>query len=251
MHIRPKSAEYLLEKDGSPSKWFSARIERKQAVQQLFQPRNSNQLVWLPKINIYLAQHKKPLLRPLPGYCHGITLLWLYLMSKGKASWFYDVIDKLLSSTSSSLQKVDPDIEKFIAYIDWGQNSEKYTHGDSCVHWWEVDKILKIPQVDAQYQWVSDSKLYTFFQQHFHQNNMIVLSRLESKIMHTIGVFVSDSLYYLFDPNSSSGRPKTFDSTGSLIDEIKLCMYAEPHQPMLLDAHVLKNPEPVCLPPSF
>lgn len=223
---------------------------RPKTTQQFFQLRDCSQMMLLPKINVYLAQQKKPSLNYHRGYCHGLTLLWLYKMVEGKAQWFYDVVDRIVSSTTSDFRKFDADIEKFIAYIDWGQNSETYTQSSKSgvIRCSDVDKILKIPQVDVRYQWFTYPDFYKFLHNRLYQNEMTVLSCLDSRIWHTIGIFVSGPVYFLYDSNSLSCRPKMFTSPELLIHEIRHCFYVSFHQPlpshyMPLEAHVLKNPE--------
>lgn len=246
MHNRPKSDFFLDNKDAfSHSQWLKEKKEHKQTLQQLFKPRNCSQKRLISKLNIYRTFQKSSLLDTF--YCHGLTLLWLYKMAEGEAQWFYDVIEKIISCSPLHLREKNKDIDKFIDYIEWGQNSIKYTrHKEACIGQSDVDKILQLTQIEARSKQFSYPELYDFLQKRLYRNEMIVLSCTDKQILHTIGIFVAGPLYFLYDANDPSGRPSIFSTPFSLIQEIKRCMYVEfkkspPLYYMSLEMHVLNS----------
>src|SRR5262245_43362738 len=102
-----------------------------------------NQDVVIDKLNHYLKLQKRSITLK-KGYCHGFSLLWLYKMSIGEENWFYNTIKKITACRKKrDYDAIEMDIEKFIAHIEWLQNSEKYVPE---INQLDIDKIIELPR---------------------------------------------------------------------------------------------------------
>ena len=141
----------------------------------------------------------------LGGYCHGLTLLWLYKMSEGKEQWFYDMVRYIIDCRSEKLIEYEVDIEKFLALIEWGQNSEHYL---SSVNYQNMDTILEV------------QKKYTFYNKHFDRETFIeflsqyllehhlisIVGAKDQKHLHTVGIYRRGNKCFLYNANFSLGK---------------------------------------------
>ena len=96
----------------------------------------------IDKINLYLKLNKRSLTLE-HGYCHGLTLLWLYKMSKNQEKWFYDTIKLIVDTPQENFSEIEIDIEKFIAHIEWLQQPEKYVPK---IRQMDIDKSIEVPK---------------------------------------------------------------------------------------------------------
>src|SRR5690349_21148096 len=101
-----------------------------------------NQSIIIAKINAYLKLKKRSLTLD-QGYCHGLTLLWLYKMSEQKVKWYYDLVKRIVETPNDALLDIEIDIEKFIAHIEWLQKPEKYAPS---IRQMDIDKTAEIPK---------------------------------------------------------------------------------------------------------
>lgn len=178
-----------------------------------------NQDEVIDQVNQYLKSKRRKLKLEY-GYCHGMTLLWLYKMSEGQEKWFYDLIKKIVSHKKKDFDDIEMDIEKFLNHIEWLQNSSEYTQK---IQQLDIDKIFEIPR-DLSLSFVFNSQEFsTALEKTISQNKMIVLSGPN----HTIGVFKRGDSYYMFDPNYNEGEAKKFASISELKKEIVKSLFVE------------------------
>src|SRR5688572_10339606 len=89
-------------------------------------PVKLEQNILLKKINTYLKEKNRPLISEI-GHCHGLVWLWLYKFSENKNAWFIRTLKKINSQPDDTITDIEIDIEKFLAHIEWIQNSKKYS----------------------------------------------------------------------------------------------------------------------------
>ncbi len=170
------------------------------------------------KLNQYLKTRKRDLVLEY-GYCHGLTLLWLYKMSSGKEAWFYDLIKKIvLVSSPKDFNKLEIDIEKFLAHIEWLQNSSIYTPD---IQQPDLDKLFETDAKTAFSAVFTPRQMEDVIEQIARPEKMICLSSPN----HTIGLFLRDNNYYLYDSNYETGEAKIFTDKKLLGKEIVTRLY--------------------------
>lgn len=181
----------------------------------------------LPKINKYLELMKRPLMST-KGYCHGLTLLWLYKMSEKEEDWFYRIIKQIIDYPLNKFREIE-DIDKFLIFIEWAQNTSRYAVKEAnCIWYREVDKVLQIEKIYPRRKLTNRVRNYTptqlsqFFRKNLADDVMITLVSKESPDMHTVGIFIRDFQYYFYDANDCSGRAErisleNFDELFALI----------------------------------
>lgn len=169
-------------------------------------------------INSYLKSKERPLTLNY-GYCHGISLLWLYKMSQGEEQWFYDIIKKIIKhKDKEEFSDIEMDIEKFIGHIEWLQNSKEYIKD---IRQMDIDKILELPERFPLSYVFNHRQFLATLGDVIENNKMVCLSGPT----HTIGLFRREDKYHIFDPNYSTGRPKILTSVRLLKAEIIKCLF--------------------------
>lgn len=165
------------------------------------------------QLNRYLSARKRDLTLK-SGYCHGFTLLWLYLMSNGKEAWFYQLVDKIGEITTDEQFKAhEADIELFISHIQWLQYSSLY---DFSINQLDLEKLTDIP-VETSIACVLD----------YHQIEKALSLVLEdgrglclSGPTHTIGLYQQGNIIHVFDSNFDRLKPKSFTTIKPVVMEI-------------------------------
>lgn len=199
--------------------------------------KNFGQVSLIKQINAYYSKLGRPPISldmqgKIEGYCHGITLLWLQKMAEGKEDWFYNTKKKIIEWADNELEKMedDIDVQKFIAKIEFAQNPEIHTYDPNAwkshIEKKNVDKLLETPKQTSKINRYTPASLGTLLEDIKLTNDNAIALTSRSKIKHTIGVFIRDNKYYLFDPNYRSGIAQCFDSAHQLCDEIEKRLYS-------------------------
>lgn len=175
-------------------------------------PKCQQELI-LSKLNYYIKHKKRKHILEPGGYCHGLTLLWLYKMSEGKEKWFYDITNKIIRCKLKNLDQIEIDIEKFLAHIEWLQNPNKYVKN---IQQLDIDKLTDT------YRDYSISYSFTAETLKSNLNKLISSNRMTciSGPNHTIGVFRRNNKFYIYDPNSITGLPQSTNKLNELQSEI-------------------------------
>jgi hypothetical protein len=192
-----------------------------------------SQMPLLHRLQEYLAQDNKSLLDllpspipwrcdPLRGYCHGITLTWLRKMREHKANWFYSVKEAIVTKSLSELNKMEEDVLKFLALIQYAQYSRAYEDG---VSFSDIDLVLDAPMVGIREGNATEAELIQFLEKYNEDKNMIVISSRSAQYSHTVGIFAAAGVFCYFDANFESGRPKYFADVELLVKEIQHSLY--------------------------
>jgi hypothetical protein len=140
-----------------------------------------NQNAVINKLNTYLKDKNRKI-KLDHGYCHGLTLLWLYKMSQGEEAWFYGVIKKMVDTPDDKLAEIEIDIEKFLAHIEWLQQPERYVPS---IRQMDMDQSMEIPKELPLSSIFKPQELTPIIQAIFNPDKMIAISGPD----HTIGVF--------------------------------------------------------------
>jgi hypothetical protein len=198
-----------------------------------------NQNAVVDQLNVYLkSQNRKMFLEY--GYCHGFSLLWLYKMSEGKEAWFYHFIKNLVAAKSpTDFDYLEMDIEKFIAHIEWLQNSSTYAPQ---IQQLDLESVLEIPEKTSLSSVLSPRQFDDIIELIAQPNQMICLSCPT----HTIGLFQRGKNYYLFDPNYNEGEAKAFTDKKLLAHEIVKCLFKNlsiPTMKIALEINIVTNPD--------
>lgn len=206
------------------------RVQKKlQPIQPIILPKppkqtpppipNYSQGKLLPKINLYLSSIDREGIST-KGYCHGLTLLWLYKMSEGLEDWFYQLNKKIIDCPAAKISDFEMDFEKFLNHIEWAQNSRKYSKnlaGKVVTDQHNVNHILQIEKIYPHKKFdkrmtisYTFRQLKTFFNTYITENVMMTFRSQDSKDKHTIGIFRRGHYYYLYDANYKTGKAKKF-----------------------------------------
>ncbi|MHB1948782.1 MAG: hypothetical protein ACYCQI_11800 [Gammaproteobacteria bacterium] len=192
----------------------------------------------LVKINKYLALMKRPLIST-EGYCHGLTLVWLYKMSEKEEDWFYRIIKNIIDYPLHKFKEIQ-DIEKFLIFIEWAQNPFKYSaEGEDLIHQHEVDRILQIEKIYPRRKPTNRIRDYTpaqlnqFFRKNLADNVMVTMIS-DQPNSHTVGVFLRNSQYYLYDANNLTGKAVKIpmENIEELFAKIRKCLYTTFDKPV-------------------
>lgn len=179
---------------------------------------NFNQNAIIDKLNEYLKSKDRKI-ELKHGYCHGISLLWLYKMSTGHEAWFYEAIKKIQScENKNDFDNYEFTFEKFLSHIEWLQNSEKYLQG---THQLQVDKLFEIPKKLSIPYVFTHEQLSKVLADLIPKHTMICVSGPS----HTIGVYKRNNTYYVYDPNYDEGCAKPFNDVKKLKLEILKCIF--------------------------
>lgn len=182
-----------------------------------------SQLVLLKRINLYLESvHKQKISEK--GYCHGIVLLWLTMMSWGVESLFYEMIKLIGDCPVDQLSKIQNTITLFLDWIEVGQFPGKYSN-QACTQQ-NVDEIIgEVQKLFSETRKFTKEEMGVEIQKLTKENNMTsVTGWWKNKVTqleegHTVGVFVRDKHYHFFDPNYKSGKATEFYSKSNVVDE--------------------------------
>jgi len=200
--------------------------------------KNYNQHLIIEKLNQYLKLNNRSLSLKL-GYCHGITLLWLYKMSSRQEDWFYKTIDEIINCNSKEdFDAIQIDVEKFIAHIEWLQNSDKYVTG---INQLDIEKLIELPNEFAFSCLFSQMNLDILLEKIIVNNKLICISGPN----HTIGIFKKDDSIYIFDPNYYQIRPRIMPDIKALKREMILCLFKQNNvfnARMPLEINITRNP---------
>lgn len=177
-----------------------------------------NQKTLIENLNLYLSLNQRSLVLK-NGYCHGLTLLWLYKISTNQESWFYETLKKICyCKTKKDFEAISNDIEKFLNHIEWLQNPEKYLPG---INQNDIDKTLEIfPELRLSFLFEADH-IKKLFKKIIHEGELIVISNHN----HTIGVCFKQGIYHLYDANYQQGKAKQFKHLSTLKNEMIQCLF--------------------------
>lgn len=187
------------------------------------------QRILLAHINRYYKKMGYPEI-DVEGYCHGLTLLWLAKMADGNELDFYTIKTNIIKwSTDENFTFFeDVSVQKFLAQIEFAQNPEKYTYdkntwGVGMIEQKDVDKILETPKQKTKSGQITRESFVELICANLG-NAICITSR--TKIKHTIGIFIRDNKYFLFDPNFRSGKAIEYESLDELFNKIGYCLYS-------------------------
>lgn len=178
-----------------------------------------NQSILIAKINAYLRLKKRPLILD-QGYCHGLTLLWLYKMAEKKEKWYYDLVKRIVDTPNDKLEDIEIDIEKFIAHIEWLQKPEKYIPS---IRQMDIDKTAEVPKEIPVSSVLESSQLDALLDLVIQPEKMVCISGPD----HSIGVYRYGSNYHIYNPNYDTGVAKIVVSIGALRQELIKCLFTD------------------------
>ncbi|VVC75278.1 hypothetical protein AQUSIP_05660 [Aquicella siphonis] len=187
-------------------------------------PANFSQNRLLAQINNYLkAFGRKPW--DTKGYCHGLALVWLQKMADYREEEYYAVIKKIINQPLEKIRELDEDIDvqKFIAQIEFAQNSLHYGYGQ-LIRQKDVDKILDAPTELYMNTYFSTKFLSKTLGERAKAYPAITVSS-NNRYSHTIGIFYRDDKYYVFDANYRAGRAREYYVPMSAALEASRCLY--------------------------
>lgn len=198
-----------------------------------------NQHEIIIKINQYLKNRNRPISFS-SGYCHGLVLLWLYKISVGQEQWFYNIVQKISDCHSEDdFNDIEWDIELFISYIEWLQNSNLYLRG---VNQLDVDKLTELPREFSLSFLFHHSQLDMMIPIVLRKDKLILISGPD----HTIGIYVKDDNTYVLDPKYNKIQPKIINVRDALKIEIVKCLFQRDYLPecrLPLEFMILANPD--------
>lgn len=196
-----------------------------------------SQTTVIDKLNLYLKLKKRQLISS-EGHCYGITLLWLQKMSEGTVNWFYETVDAIVECPTDKLLMIEVEIEKFLAMIEWAQNSAKHV---TTVTQDDVDKLLEVPRPEMFIFKDKEEELTKWLRVRRNAVMYVVCSP-----DHAIGVIQVNGFYYVYDANYHHGRAKIFHSREKVVQEIKQCLFVVFHEavpnPYRIELKMLRMP---------
>src|SRR5579872_5478261 len=105
----------------------SADLIRELQLVDLLIRENYCQTILLSKINYYLSMEQEEKISE-EGYCHGLVLFWLAMMSWGIENLFFEMIKIIVECPDEQLPKIRNLIKVFLGCMDVGQNPHKYSN---------------------------------------------------------------------------------------------------------------------------
>jgi len=177
----------------------------------------------IQQLNLYLKTKRRKMVLN-HGYCHGLTLLWLYQMSEGRESWFYQVIKNIVKSNKTSFKQHENEIEIFLGQIEWLQQPEKYMPS---IRQMDIDQTMEFKKVLPISGVFTPVQLGQILKNIVKENKMIALSGPS----HTIGIFLRKGIFYIYNPNYPEGRAKKVKSFYRLRKEILRGLFEDYYYP--------------------
>lgn len=182
-----------------------------------------NQTEIIKKINTFLKINKRDLALE-PGYCHGLTLLWLYKMLEKNEKWYYDLVKKIVDTPEEKMSDIEIDIEKFIAHVEWLQQPEKIVPS---IRQMDMDESVEIPKEMPVSSVFNPRQLDSMLELVIQPNKMICISGPD----HSVGLFRRENKYYIYNPNYDSGIAKEMKTIKSLRHELIECLFSDFNHP--------------------
>jgi hypothetical protein len=192
-----------------------------------------SQTILLKKINTYLKSQGRALISE-DGYCHGITLLWLTMMSWNLESLFYKFVDEIVNCPDAYLNMLHENITTFLEYIDFGQHP--LTNTKNMCGQQDIDKIIGVKRLSPQVSHcLADTDLLGEIAKLREKENMESITgwRMVEKVDpdtsnntmveegHTVGVVYKDSAYRVYDSNYKNGKHTTFAFANEAVAEVR------------------------------
>lgn len=187
-------------------------------------PANFSQNRLLAQVNNYQkALGRKPW--DTKGYCHGLAIVWLQKMADYREEEFYAVIKKIINQPLDQIRELDDDVDvqKFLAQIEFAQNSLRYGYG-KLIRQRDVDKILDAPTELFMSTYFSTKLLADKLKERAAAYKAITVSS-NNQYSHTIGIFYRDNKYFVFDSNYRTGRAREYSLPLSAALESSRCLY--------------------------
>lgn len=191
------------------------------------------------KINQYLKSRNRSVSLE-SGYCHGIALLWLYKISAGQEQWFYNIVMKIADcKNDDDFNEIEWDLELFISYIEWLQNSCLYLRG---VNQLDIDKLAELTKDYSLSFLFHHSQLDSILKFMLKNDKLICISGPD----HTIGIYVKGGNTFVLDPKYNKLQPKIINDIETLKFEIVRSLFRRDYLPecrLPLEFVVLENPD--------
>jgi hypothetical protein len=181
-----------------------------------------SQAVLLKRINLYLDSVKKEKISE-KGYCHGIVLLWLSMMSWNLEPLFYEMIKLIADCPLDQLHKIENTITLFLDWIEVGQFPGKYSNKECTQQ--NIDEIIgDVHKLFSKTGSLTQGELEEEIKKLRKDNYMLPITGWWNKggqeEGHSVGVFVRANRYHFFDPNYKSGKHQCFDTEPAVAKEI-------------------------------
>lgn len=152
-----------------------------------------------------------------------MTLLWLQKMLENKISWFYEVYKNIVYSDEALFDRMEIEIEKFLALIEWCQHTFKITSGN--IGYDNIDQIMEAKAQKSFDDKYVLSKLNKALHELQGKNKMICVTS-NGLTRHSIGIFADGINYHLYDANDEKGRAVQMRSSKKLAREVLHKLYA-------------------------
>lgn len=182
------------------------------------------QAILLSKINCYLSlAHKEAISEK--GYCHGLVLLWLTMLSWGVESLFFAMIKIIAECPVDELVKIESVITLFLDWIEVGQQPQKYSN-QAYTQQNLVEIIGEVNQIFAISKNFSREDLRKQLRKLKQEENMMAVTgwwpdqETKMKAGHTVGVFIQNNNYHFYDPNDDKLGGEEFVFVTDLVNEI-------------------------------
>lgn len=223
-----RRSKHKLDRDEDHLESQTSELQAKQPKVQ--EPLDLSQAPLLDKLNLYLKQLGRKnhdgtdYQIATEGYCHGLTLLFLEKKAEGNIQWFYDIKRKIIECQMHELEEMELEIEKFLAMIEWAQNTSKYTQEQ--IFYFNIDLILETQSQKSFEKAYTFTQLKDFLASNYEKGTMICLTSCDDKARkHSIGIFTDGYFFHLFDANYHSGQATRFCSPVNLTKEVYSRLY--------------------------
>lgn len=188
---------------------------------------NASAWALMNKFNECFEMYGLPLIDNDDGLCHGMTLLWLKKMASGESDWFYNTLRSILTCPSNAMAEnmghCKERLLDFFEQIDRGQNPEKYSHAEQ--H--DTQLILNAEKQAYQTGRYKFEKLQDILDDAKEDGNMICISSDEDGDGHTIGVFIKNNTFFVYDSNDLAGKHQKYDAAVHVAEFITNSLYSE------------------------
>lgn len=175
------------------------------------------------KLNHYLESHHRDE-KLKPGYCHGLVLLWLYLMIEKRGDWLYRIIDKIVSCDSDDYESIETDIEKLLSHMEWLQNSCKYNYS---VNQLDFEGLTGLHREGSLSFLLQNNDLDKVLKRIFNKDAVVCISGPS----HTVGIVKRDKKIVFFDADYVDLHPKVIKKLSSVKVELVKSLFKRTYIP--------------------
>lgn len=152
------------------------------------------------------------------GQCHGMTVWWLYLMKKREEAMLYGLVKRIVHCPLEKETQI-ADLAHFFYKMTY-KKQNPLLFSDNRVTYRQLGALLGSKQQETYDGKYNADTLAQFFADRKQEDNQFCLCDADRLVLHTVGVYVRDNLFYLYDVNHAQGVAQLFADPYRLAEAI-------------------------------